>query len=247
MKIGMSALIFNMEEALKICEENKEINHIEIGIDNLSDCDKLKIYKDKINDLNLSVGIHLPMELNPCEDIVYIRDSWVKFVKEISFRLNYLKVEYYNMHLGYVMSNRLIKDIEKYLSHAVDFFDKLDLPLTMENTYTAGGDFTNVGTSLEDFNFIFKSTKNKNLEFCYDTGHDLICKSNYFLLKNKFKVVHLSDNKGKKDEHLGIGYGILDKETIEKILQRKPEFLVFEMQLDYIVNSINIFRKNYNK
>ena len=82
MKIGISALIFNIEEALKICEENKEINHIEIGIDNLSDCDKLKIYKDKINDLNLSVGIHLPMELNPCEDIVYIRDSWVKFVKE---------------------------------------------------------------------------------------------------------------------------------------------------------------------
>ena len=44
-RIGISSLIFNLDKALKICEDNKSINHIEIGIDNIFDCDILIKYK----------------------------------------------------------------------------------------------------------------------------------------------------------------------------------------------------------
>ena len=64
MKIGISALPFNLEEALDICEKNKKIDHIEVGLDNLEDAEVLKKYKAKIENLNLSISIHLPMELN---------------------------------------------------------------------------------------------------------------------------------------------------------------------------------------
>ena len=83
MKIGISALKFNLEDALNICKKNKKITHIEMGIDNLEDVEALKKYKDEINKLNLSISIHLPMELNTCEDIKFIRNSWVDFICEM--------------------------------------------------------------------------------------------------------------------------------------------------------------------
>jgi len=72
MEIGISALSFNIEEALDICEKIDEIKHIEMGIDNLEECENLYKYKGRIKKLNLSLGIHLPMELNACENITYI-------------------------------------------------------------------------------------------------------------------------------------------------------------------------------
>ena len=249
-RIGISSLIFNLDKALKICEDNKSINHIEIGIDNIFDCDILKKYKEKIKNLNLSVGIHLPMELNPCEDIDFIKQKWIEYIILLNKKLNFLDISYYNMHLGYVITNRLKKNKEKYLNNIVDFFEEIslkekNLPITIENTYTKGGDFFNMGTEVEDFIYIFK--KHKNLNFCYDTGHDLICKSNYDLIKNKIKIVHLSDKNKREDEHLGILKGKLTTEDLKYILNINPEFLVLEMKFNDINESLQILKQNYLK
>ena len=247
MKVGISALIFNLKEALDICENNKEINHIEIGIDNIKDCEELKRYEYKIKDLHLSVGIHLPMELNPCEHIEFIRNKWIDYIITLNEKLNFLEISYFNMHLGYVMTDRLSKNKEKYLNNIIDFFDKLlkfkNLPITIENTYTKGGDFSNVGSKVEDFNYIFQH--NENINFCYDTGHNLICKSNYNLLKDKMKIIHLSDNNAKEDEHLGLMKGKLDHNELKYILSINPEFLVLEMNFDDIEESLHILKKSY--
>ena len=125
MKVGISALILNLKEALDICESNKEINHIEIGIDNIKDCEELKRYEYKIKDLHLSVGIHLPMELNPCEHIEFIRNKWIDYIITLNEKLNFLEISYFNMHLGYVMTDRLSKNKEKYLNNIIDFFDNI--------------------------------------------------------------------------------------------------------------------------
>lgn len=247
MKVGISALIFNLKEALDICENNKEINHIEIGIDNIKDCEELKRYEYKIKDLHLSVGIHLPMELNPCEHIEFIRNKWIDYIITLNEKLNFLEISYFNMHLGYVMTDRLSKNKEKYLNNIIDFFDKLlkikNLPITIENTYTKGGDFSNVGSKVEDFHYIFRH--NENINFCYDTGHNLICKSNYNLLKDKIKIIHLSDNNTKEDEHLGLMKGKLDHNELKYILSINPEFLVLEMNFDDIEESLHILKKSY--
>ena len=247
MKVGISALIFNLKEALDICESNKEINHIEIGIDNIKDCEELKRYEYKIKDLHLSVGIHLPMELNPCEHIEFIRNKWIDYIITLNEKLNFLEISYFNMHLGYVKTDRLSKNKEKYLNNIIDFFDKLlktkNLPITIENTYTKGGDFSNVGSKVEDFNYIFQH--NENINFCYDTGHNLICKSNYNLLKDKIKIIHISDNNTKEDEHLGLMKGKLDHNELKYILSINPEFLVLEMNFDDIEESLHILKKSY--
>ena len=248
MRIGISSLIFNINQALEICNRNKEINHIEIGIDNISDCEILKKYKKIIKKLDLSVGIHLPMELNPCEDIIFIKEKWIDYINILNEELDFLNISYFNMHLGYVMTNRLIKNREKYLNNIIDFFYKLSLeknylPITIENTYTKGGDFSNIGSSVEDFEYIFKH--NKRLSFCFDIGHDLICKSNYHLLKNKTRVIHLSDNHGITDEHLGILKGNLTSVELKSILSLNSEFLVLEMKFNDIEESLNILKKNY--
>ena len=249
-RIGISSLMFNINEALEICNKNKEINHMEIGIDNFSDCEELKKYEKIIKNLNLSVGIHLPMELNPCEDIIFIKEKWIDYINILSEELKFLNISYFNMHLGYAITNRLIKNKEKYLNNIVEFFKQLslkntNLPITIENTYTKGGDFSNVGSNVEDFEYIFKY--NKDISFCFDSGHNLICKSNYGLLKNRTKVIHLSDNNGMEDEHLGILKGNLTLQELKNILSLKPEFLVLEMKLDNIEESLNILNNDYLK
>ena len=247
-RIGISSLIFNINEALEICNKNKEINHIEIGIDNISDCELLKKYAETIKKLNLSVGIHLPMELNPCEDIIFIKDKWINYINILNEELKFLNISYFNMHLGYVMTNRLTRNKVKYLNNIVYFFNQLllknnNLLITIENTYTKGGDFSNVGSDVEDFEYIFKC--NKDIRFCFDSGHNLICKSNYYLLKNKIKVIHLSDNNGVEDEHSGILKGNLTSQELKIILSLKPEFLVLEMNLNDVEESLDILKSNY--
>lgn len=246
-RIGIASLIFNINEALEICKKNKKINHIEVGIDNISDCEKLKKYEDTIKELNLSVGIHLPMELNPCEDIIFIRQKWIEYINIINEKLSFLNISYFNMHLGYVMTNRLYKNKDRYLNNVVDFFDELQLrdnclSITIENTYTKGGDFSNVGSKVEDFEYIL--SKNNNISFCFDSGHNLICKSNYNKLKDKTKVIHLSDNRGIEDDHLGILKGKLTSKDLQNILLLEPEFLVLEMRLDDVEESLNLLNNN---
>ena len=216
MKIGISALKFNLEDALNICKKNKKISHIEMGIDNLEDVESLKKYKDEINKLNLSISIHLPMELNTCEDIKFIRNSWVDFICEMDKILSLdFDIKYYNAHLGYIMTSRLEKNRQKYLDNTVEF--------------------------LNEFNYIFNKIENNNVYFCYDTGHDLINPSNYDKLNYKTKVIHFSDNNGLEDLHLGYKKGILGSEVFEKIKKVDPEYLILEMNFDDIEDTLKYF------
>ncbi|WP_243113334.1 hypothetical protein [Romboutsia sp. Marseille-P6047] len=169
MKIGISALLFNINEALDICKNNKDINHIEIGIDNLEECDQLLSYMNEFEKLDISIGIHLPMELNTCENIKYIRHSWIEFINKINEKINILNIKYFNLHLGYAMTSRLRRSRESYLDNCIEFFDndKLDknITITIENTYSKYGDFSNIGDNVKDFEYIFNGVKNKNIYF----------------------------------------------------------------------------------
>lgn len=243
MKIGISALIFNLEEALEICKSEKAISHIEIGIDNLEECEKLHKYKEEFKKLELSIGIHLPMELNTCENIKFIRQSWVKFIQEMDFKLRCLDIKYFNFHLGYVISNRLSKNRDKYLEIATDFLkevsSKIDTSISIENTYSKQGDLSNVGNIVYDFEYIFNKIENDMLWFCYDTGHNLINPDEYVSkLRSRVKIIHLSDNDGKEDIHIGIGKGELSRNHIKELLDLDAQYIVLEVNYNDIADSI---------
>lgn len=244
MRLGISALLYNLEDALEICDRIESINHIEIGVDNISQCIDLYRYKDRIEKMNLSIGIHLPMELNTCENIEFIRDKWVEFIYEMKSELSNFDIKYFNLHLGHVMTNRLTKNRNKYLDNSIKFLQKISLyideNISIENVYTKYGDYSNLGNLVNDFEYIFSKIQN-NITFCYDTGHDLINKSDYLeKLQNKISVIHLSDNDGLEDTHIGIGRGVLPKGTIRKVLDLNPEYLVLEIDYKYIEESIKI-------
>lgn len=243
MRIGISALLFNIEEALNLCKKIENIKHIEIGIDNLDECEKLCDYKDRIKELDLSLGIHLPMELNTCENVDYIRNSWIEFVEKLYDNVKEIDIKYINLHLGYVMSNRLKKNRDKYLNISSDFLkvlsDRIDTNISIENVYSDNGDFSNVGNIAYDFEYIFERVKNRRLWFCYDTGHNLINKDNYIKqLSQKIKIIHLSDNDGINDKHIGIGKGILSKEHIKEVVNLDTNYMVLEINYKDIEDSI---------
>lgn len=247
MKIGIGALVSNMKEGIEFCKNNSIISHMEIGVDSLSDCDELRKYAQELIEMGLTIGIHLPLEVNTCEDIEMIRHKWVHFVKQIFKETSYLSPKYYNLHLGYGLKSSLNRDRIKYLRNTVEFLDDLydekQINLTIENTYTKNGEVCSIGTRVEDFEYIFEHTKNNNVKFCYDTGHDLINRSNYFKLWNKFKVVHLSDNDGSIDQHLGISNGQLSEYMIRKALSSNGEYIVLEMQLMYVKDSTETLKE----
>lgn len=247
MKVGISALLFNLDQALEICEKEKAINHIEIGIDNIEECKKLLTYKERVKSLNLSVGIHLPMELNTCENINYIRESWIDFINIIYEELKDLSIKYFNLHLGYVITSRLNNNRKRYLDNTIKFLDNekinKDVIISLENTYSKFGDFTNVGNKSKDFEYIFDIVKNNNICFCYDTGHFLIDKDDYIQnLKHKMKIVHLSDNNGKEDSHIGIGKGVLSIEEINKLKNANINYLILEINFTDIKDTLGILK-----
>ena len=248
MKLGISALLFNLDEALDLCEHIKEINHIEIGIDNLEDILSLNEYKDKFINLNLSLGINLPMEINPCENIKYISQSWIDFIKKMDLNLEGFNIEYFNMHLGYALSERLYKNRTRYLDNSIEFFKELlkecNKTITIENTYSKSGDFSNIGYICDDFEYIFNKIKNQDLCFCYDTGHNLINNSDYISnLNDRLEIIHLSDNNGIDDSHLGIGRGILHENEIKKLLSVNAKYLILEINHNHIKETIDILDK----
>lgn len=245
MRLGISALLFNLDKALELCREVDRIDHIEIGLDNLDECMKLHTYKDEFDKLNLSLGIHLPMELNSCENIKYIRNSWIDFINSMENQLKDLNIIYFNMHLGYVISERLYKNRKKYLDNSVSFFrdllKKSNKRVSIENTYSKSGDFSNIGYIYDDFEYIFNKIENGNLCFCYDTGHNLINSSDYISnLNDRLEIIHLSDNNGIDDSHLGIGRGILQENEIKRLLSVNVKYLILEINHNQIKETIDI-------
>ena len=246
MRFGISALVHEINKAIEICKINDFINHIEIGIDNLYECKAVLNYIEEFKSNDISIGMHLPMELNTCENIEYIRNSWVKYIEEVKEKLNPLDIKYFNIHLGYVIKTRFDKNKNKYLDNTVDFIEKVNVSskVFIENTYTKGGDICNIGTTVDEFEYIFNNITRKNTGFCYDTGHNLINNDKYiYNLREKINLVHLSDNNGINDSHDSIGTGKLDLEEVRELINLKPEFIVLEVRHENINESIKIVER----
>jgi sugar phosphate isomerase/epimerase len=248
-RIGLSAMAYEIREKIGVCQKLK-LNHIEVGIDNLEDWNYLYQNKDELIKHDISIGIHMPIELNTCDPIKMANKFWFDYFYENYKIGKKLNVKYYNLHLGYGIKNKIEKNRIGYLNNTKNFLLKLlnnidNVEIYIENTYSKNGDFINLGNKVSDFEYLFKNVTKYSLGFCYDTGHNLIDKGDYLsLLSDNIKLVHLSDNDGKEDLHLGLSEnGLLTEKDIKVILKiKKNKYLVFEMNTKYLGESMNFFR-----
>lgn len=254
MRIGVACLYYEIEKTLEIIERNRDfINHLEIGIDTVAQIDKVAPFINKIEELGLSIGVHLAMEINTTEEIKCIRSSWAKFCEDMCRGVEFLKPVYLNLHIGYAMKNRFLNNKKRYLNNSVDFFFKLQENLkklsrvpviTVENSYSLnGGDLINTGISTEEFKYIFEKTSKirENMEmpyFCFDTGHCILSNDDYSILKKYTKVIHISDCSGKIDNHVEIFSGRLTRDDLKVAVDMNPDYAVMEVKSEYIEKSI---------
>lgn len=116
----------------------------------------------------------------------------------------------------------------KRLQKLVNLCKKYDMNLCVENLY-----------SETELPYIFQHIKDKHLKMCVDYGHiNFLTPHATFVDKynSLIAVVHIHDNKGKKDSHRIIGQGNIDWENVAKGLSKKTN-IVLSSEIKY--NSAN--------
>ena len=115
---------------------------------------------------------------------------------------------------GYYREEWIENSLETW-SWLADGLNELNSRLMLENVYEDGP---------EDMSIIFERLKPQKVGFCLDPGHlsafgqsglDIWLKS----LGSYIGQLHLHDNHGSNDEHLAMGYGIIDFKLIFKYLK----------------------------
>jgi len=81
---------------------------------------------------------------------------------------------------------------------------------------------------------LFGYFRDKNLWFCFDTGHfNLFSKASVeewlLPLRDRLREFHLHDNNGKSDEHLPIGAGTFPFRTLKQLIKR-TENVIFTLE-----------------
>lgn len=240
MKLGISILAKDLKMKLNFLNEMKDkIDYLEIGIDRLTDWKYIKRYNDKLK--NFEINIHLPLDIG---DYMYEENYFEKIINlNLKLGRNY-NVFYYNMHLGKkIYENRVynldliirkLKNINTYIKNEI---------ITIENVYQDNI----IGSKKSDFSYIINKLNLKNIKICYDIGHDFITKERFYqdldILKD-IKVIHLSNNNGEIDQHLGINLlekDIFYKNFIKNLIKLNKDYYLLEVQDEYIIKDLIFF------
>ncbi|MEA1867617.1 MAG: sugar phosphate isomerase/epimerase [Thermodesulfobacteriota bacterium] len=124
------------------------------------------------------------------------------------------------------LKNRWIKNAIESMTILLEYASPLNIPLMLENVYEL-----DTGIHKE----IFREIKSPLLGFCLDFGHQKVFSKtslNKWLkdLEDRLGQIHLHDNMGVHDDHLAIGEGVLDFDSLFSWLyaQKKTPILTLE-------------------
>jgi sugar phosphate isomerase/epimerase len=156
----------------------------------------------------VTFGLHLPIaKFNPATFNEETLDTWNKCLPVIQK----LQVKYVLLHLGKHVSTR------QGMENVVQFIQKMLVELP-KNTKVVIENVPNeeysIGTSVDELIEIINRVQSDRLFIMFDTGHGFMnCESDEEFMKEFEKAtdylfgLHISDNHGEEDEHLGIGEG----------------------------------------
>ena len=203
-------------------------------------------YKEKYSHIIKSedIIVHAPYIVNPSNPDK--AEFAITFLSDEIKRMNYIGAKYLVLHPGAslkfgkeVATQTLIKSLNEILSQTND------VEIILE---TMSGKGTELGSTLEELEYVIKKINNPRLGICLDTchiwdsGYDIKNNLNEFILKLEkmdllkwVKVIHLNDSKNNlsshKDRHENIGKGFIGFKALKEFLY-SPKFQEIPMILE---------------
>ncbi|MDI6896298.1 TIM barrel protein [Methanocella conradii] len=179
------------------------------------DAQTLKLVEEVSGTTSLTLTAHLPYKnINIASVYQYVRESSIElFIEMIDSLSDYVRLV--TLHTGYAspsVSGGLEKAIEnnvlslaKICGHAGQY----DIVVGVEN---AMNEKYMVGRNVQEMMQIIKRVNRGNVGLTFDVGHAMLTGNveDYVNMKEYVVEVHLHDNFGYTDEHLGLGQGKID-------------------------------------
>lgn len=222
--LGISTLClsdYKLEDALEYL--SKEKDYVEIVSEGYHD---IKKYGDVLDSFSLRYSIHSPFI---GLDIANIRDeirntslNIIRDTIDASIKYNPLILI---VHPGMIVAKHLKKDNIKAFKKSILYLSELSLEYSID-----------IALENMPLKFLFLTQPDElglidELKFCLDIGHANITKNIDEFLYTDIDHVHIHDNDGISDDHLGLGYGNIDiRSVLEKLKnKRKIPNLVVEL------------------
>ena len=199
--------------------ESIDIKLIELVDDGFHTLNKknVSILKDISNSYDLTFTIHSPFaDINIASPSKSIRTLMINRLKRSMLYANDLNAKLWVLHPGNKTGISMfypgedwkqnLKSINLLNNLAYDF----GLKIAIENL---PGKYGFIMKTPEDFIRFYKESSLEDIGIVLDTGHsNLENQTETFLRKlpNKIVHIHISDNMGQDDQHLGMGYGKID-------------------------------------
>ena len=201
--IGISTLPFykmSLKDALNIIEEKAEMAEI------YTECHDVFNF-EAFDSFNLVYTLHCPTtDINLASTIDKMREAGIEVIRDYISRASDIGAKRTIIHPGYYSDHtrKLSEEMHKRsLSEISKFKDEYGVEISIENMFWP-------------FSFLRKAEEYKGflevLPLTFDVGHAHLNGEvkNFLLLKDRIVHVHLHDNKGESDEHLGLGKGKID-------------------------------------
>ncbi|MGQ9468782.1 MAG: sugar phosphate isomerase/epimerase family protein [Nitrososphaerales archaeon] len=148
------------------------------------------------------------------------RESLTKLKRSIGSAAK-IEAKVFILHPGLKAKDQIIAQMlnEESILTLYDYAESFGLTLALENMIPNTQSFMTKPIDFEDF---LERTRIR-LKIAFDTGHAHVgALVNEFVskLSDNFIIIHVSDNNGIKDEHLGIGDGSIDWDSFTNQIMR---------------------------
>jgi sugar phosphate isomerase/epimerase len=254
-KIGLSMLYCLNEPFHKMLKRLKkaEIPYIEVLDEGLHALTKKRVAT--LNQIgksrNFQYTVHAPFaDINIASPTKPILTASLKRLKESMAHANALNAKLWIFHPGnktgisMFYPNEDWKQNNKSLNHLHKISEEYGLNVAIENLPQKYGFLMK---QPQDFKKFYKETSLNDIGIVLDVGHaNLEGQTEQFLKKLPDKIVHIhvSDNAGENDQHLGIGYGKINwqrfAETLHEIAYDKT--IIIE-SIEHVNESLQKLRK----
>lgn len=194
------------------------------------DTKRINQLKGLSKELEISLSLHTPFTINPCEKITTLRDANIAYLKRCVAVAHELNATHITTHIGYCIGvkpskqkalTRLVGNLKNLLKDC----RKLNVKLAIENVnpMPEGSEFFYLGDSIKECMFLLSEVDSPYINLCLDIGHANTNEGPLSYIQNfenKIINVHFHDNKGITDDHLNVGEGTVPWRKVAKALKR---------------------------